>query len=118
MGKALLALLCVGAVIAIGVSLSSSSDSKSSTSNTTTTGSYSSNSYSSNSYSSKSYSSGGSSSGGGNSGNRSSYWYDSPEVRKKKADDTLMKYYEYDENGNLTKKEGTIVNGKPYHKTK
>lgn len=50
------------------------------------------------------------------SGNRSSYWYDSPEVRKKKADDTLMKYYEYDENGNLTKKEGTIVNGKPYHK--
>lgn len=113
MGKALLALLCVGAVIAIGVSLSSSSDSKSSTSNTTTTGSYS-----SNSYSSKGYSSGGSNSGGGNSGNRSSYWYDSPEVRKKKADDTLMKYYEYDENGNLTKKEGTIVNGKPYHKTK
>lgn len=111
MSKALLALLCIGAVIAIGISLSSSSDSESSTSNTTTTGSYS-------SYSSKSYSSGGSSSGGGNSGNRSSYWYDSPEVRKKKADDTLMKYYEYDENGNLTKKEGTIVNGKPYHKTK
>lgn len=114
MNKALLALLCVGAVIAIGVSLSSSSDSKSSTSSTTTTSSYSNkSSYSSNGSSVSN--SGGSYSGGGN---RSSYWYDSPSVRKKKADDTLMKYYEYDENGNLTKKEGTIVNGKPYHKTK
>ena len=49
---------------------------------------------------------------------KSSYWYDSPSERKRKADETLMKYYEYDENGNLVKKEGTIVNGKPYHKSK
>lgn len=51
-----------------------------------------------------------------NGGYHSSYWYDSKETRKKKADDTLSKYYERDENGNLTKKEGTIVNGKPYRK--
>ena len=51
-----------------------------------------------------------------NGGYHSSYWYDSKETRKKKADDTLNKYYERDENGNLTRKEGTIVNGKPYHK--
>lgn len=51
-----------------------------------------------------------------NGGYHSSYWYDSKETRKRKADDTLSKYYERDENGNLTKKEGTIVNGKPYHK--
>lgn len=45
---------------------------------------------------------------------KSSYWYDSPAERKRKADETLNKYYTRDENGNLKRKEGTIVNGKPW----
>lgn len=52
-------------------------------------------------------------------GYRSSYWYDSPSTAKKKADDTLKKYYDVDKDGHiLGPKEGTIRNGKPYHKTK
>ena len=51
----------------------------------------------------------------GSFGYRSSYWYDTPEVSKQKADDTLRKYYNVDEDGHITgKKEGTIVNGRPY----
>lgn len=45
---------------------------------------------------------------------RSSYWYDDPATRRRKADETLDKYYTRDENGNLKRKEGTIVNGKPW----
>ena len=45
---------------------------------------------------------------------KSSYWYDSPKERKRKADETLDKYYTRDENGNLKRRAGTIVNGKPW----
>lgn len=45
---------------------------------------------------------------------KSSYWYDSPTERRRKADETLNKYYTRDENGNLKRREGTIVNGKPW----
>ena len=64
---------------------------------------------------------GGSTNGGYTNGGgyRSSYWYDSPSTAKKKADDTLKKYYDVDKDGHiLGPKEGTIRNGKPYHKTK
>ena len=62
---------------------------------------------------------GGSSGYTNNGGYRSSYWYDSPSTAKKKADDTLKKYYDVDKDGHiLGPKEGTIRNGKPYHKTK
>lgn len=45
---------------------------------------------------------------------KSSYWYDDPATRKRKADETLNKYYTRDENGNLKRREGIIVNGKPW----
>lgn len=100
------------AVIAAGVALSGHSDSDKSSADThytpaSTTTNTNKSSYSSNG----SYSSGG--------GYRSSYWYDSESTRKKKADDTLKKYYDVDDDGHiLGPKEGTIRNGKPYHATK
>lgn len=37
-------------------------------------------------------------------GNHSPYWYDTSEVQREKADSTLRKYYEVDENGHIIKK--------------
>ena len=103
----LVSLLVMLAVIGIGVWLSDDNKSSSSSS--------SSSSYSTSGYSSSSKSN--YNSGGG--GYRSSYWYDSKDTQKKKADATLRKYYDVDDNGHiLGPKEGTIRNGKPYKKTK
>lgn len=41
---------------------------------------------------------------------RSSYWYDDSETRRQKADATLDKYYERDENGNLVKRKNNTNN--------
>lgn len=35
---------------------------------------------------------------------KSSYWYNSPAERRRKADETISKYYDRDENGNLKRK--------------
>ena len=48
-----------------------------------------------------------------NAGYHSSYWYDSKETRKRKADETLKKYYNIDDEGHITgAKESTVRNGK------
>ena len=107
----LVPLLLILSVIGIGVALSNndnSTDKHTSTSSSTSNNTSNNTSYNT---SNNTKSNGG--------GYRSSYWYDDSATAKRKADDTLKKYYDVDKDGHiLGPKEGTIRNGKPYKKTK